>query len=76
MDEATSALDKITEQKIIEEIVSINTKVTIIMIVHRTNTLRDFDKIYIMDKGEVSEHGSYKDLITNSDFFKKMSDIK
>ena len=46
------------------------------MIAHRTNTLRDFDKIYIMDKGEISEHGSYKDLIKNSDFFKKMSDIK
>ena len=76
MDEATSDLDKITEQKIIKEIVSINTKVTIIMIAHRTNTLRDFDKIYIMDKGEISEHGSYKDLIINSDFFKKMSDIK
>jgi len=76
MDEATSALDKITEQKIIEDIVSINSKITIIMIAHRTNTLRDFDKIYIMDQGEVTEHGSYKDLITNSDFFKKMSDIK
>jgi len=76
MDEATSALDKITEQKIIEEIVSINSKITIIMIAHRTNTLRNFDKIYIMDKGEISDHGSYKDLITNNDFFKKMNDIK
>jgi len=76
MDEATSALDKITEQKIIEEIVSINNKITIIMIAHRTNTLRDFDKIYIMDKGEVFDHGSYDHLITNSEFFKKMSDIR
>tara|TARA_B110000027_G_scaffold132266_1_gene158090 strand:- start:404 stop:1741 length:1338 start_codon:yes stop_codon:yes gene_type:complete len=76
MDEATSALDKIMEQKIIEEIVSINSKITIIMIAHRTNILRNFDKIYIIDQGEVVEHGSYKDLIKNSDFFKKMSEIK
>ena len=35
------------------------------------NKLIDFDEIYIVDKGEVFNHGSYDHLITNSEFFKK-----
>jgi ABC-type multidrug transport system fused ATPase/permease subunit len=76
MDEATSALDKINEKKIIEEIVSNNTKLTVIMIAHRITTLKDFDLIYVMESGKITEQGTYKNLIANSNFFKKMNDIK
>ena len=76
MDEATSALDKINEKKIIEEIVSNNTKLTVIMIAHRITTLKDFDLIYVMASGKITEQGTYKNLIANSNFFKKMNDIK
>ena len=76
MDEATCALDKIKEKKIIEEIVSNNTKLTVIMIAHRITTLKDFDLIYVMESGKITEQGTYKNLIANSNFFKKMNDIK
>jgi HlyD family secretion protein len=76
MDEATSALDKINEKKIIEEIVYNNPKLTVIMIAHRITTLKDFDLIYVMESGKITEQGTYKNLIANSNFFKKMNDIK
>jgi len=73
MDEATSALDKITEQRIIKEIVSGDKGITIIMIAHRIDTLTNCDLIYIVDNGAVVEKGSYRDLMVKSSFFKKMS---
>ena len=75
MDEATSALDKINEKKIIEEIERNDLPVDI-MIAHRITTLKDFDLIYVMESGKITEQGTYKNLIANSNFFKKMNDIK
>ena len=57
-DEATSALDTFTENEILKDINSLKSK-TIIMISHRMNTLKYCDKIYLMDKGEIIDSGSY-----------------
>lgn len=57
-DEATSALDTFTENEILKDINSLNNK-TIIMISHRMNTLKFCDKIYLIDKGEIKDSGSY-----------------
>ena len=46
------------------------------MIAHRITTLKDFDLIYVMESGKITEQGTYKNLIANSNFFKKMNDIK
>ena len=64
------------KKKIIEEIVYNNPKLTVIMIAHRITTLKDFDLIYVMESGKITEQGTYKNLIANSNFFKKMNDIK
>ena len=45
-DEATSALDDVTEQTILDEIYSENLDKTIIMVSHRSATLKHCDKIY------------------------------
>lgn len=57
-DEATSALDTFTENEILKDINLLKNK-TIIMISHRMNTLKYCDKIYLMDKGEIIDSGSY-----------------
>ncbi|OGT41227.1 MAG: hypothetical protein A3F42_00945 [Gammaproteobacteria bacterium RIFCSPHIGHO2_12_FULL_37_34] len=46
LDEATSALDEVTEQKILDEIYSENSDKTIIVVSHRSTTLKYCDKIY------------------------------
>ncbi|NBV76418.1 MAG: ATP-binding cassette domain-containing protein, partial [Methylococcaceae bacterium] len=45
LDEATSALDKETEDEVMKSIISIGPNVTILIIAHRTSTLKNCDKI-------------------------------
>jgi len=73
LDEATSALDSITEQVIIETIRSLSHKITIIMIAHRLSTVRECDTIYVMDKGNIVDSGTYSDLIESNLKFRQMA---
>lgn len=73
MDEATSALDGITEEAVIQAIRNLARKKTIITIAHRLTTLRDCDVIYVMEKGQLIEQGTYNELTKISSQFKAMS---
>lgn len=53
LDEATSALDNETEKDVMESFNNLKGVKTIIMIAHRTSTLKDCDFIYKIDKGQV-----------------------
>jgi ATP-binding cassette subfamily B protein len=63
MDEATSALDNVSEyhvQKAIDELVKGRTTFTV---AHRLSTIRNADKIVVMEEGEAVEIGSYEELM-------------
>lgn len=68
-DEGTSALDNITERNIIKNLDDIKDQVTIIMSTHRINSLREFDKIILLEKGKIEFEGTYSYLIKNSKSF-------
>ena len=53
LDEATSSLDSTTEKKIIEEIELLDKNLTIIMVAHRISTLKNCDKIYVVQDQKV-----------------------
>ena len=56
LDEATSALDNDTERKIMESLYNMRPNITILMIAHRTNTLKYCDRVYeLSDKKLVSK---------------------
>jgi HlyD family secretion protein len=74
LDEATSALDGITEKLIMDAIHDFSGKKTIIMIAHRLATVRKCDSIYLLQNGQVADHGTYRELSTRSDLFKRMAD--
>ncbi|KAF1998900.1 hypothetical protein P154DRAFT_241162 [Amniculicola lignicola CBS 123094] len=61
MDEATASIDYATDAKIQETIREI--KNTTITIAHRLQTIIDYDKVLVLDKGEVVEYGDPWDLI-------------
>ena len=58
LDEATSALDDATEANIIEAVQRLGRRYTVLMIAHRTTTLRECDIIYKLDSGVLVESGS------------------
>ena len=62
MDEATSSLDAVAEEKIIDAIKKRVGRTTI-LIAHRLNTISYADKIVVIDKGQVIEVGSHRELI-------------
>ncbi len=64
LDEATSALDHTTENILMEAIANIGKNKTIIIIAHRLSTVKNCDKIYLFDKGEIKKEGTFEELIT------------
>ncbi|WP_372921629.1 ABC transporter ATP-binding protein [Roseovarius sp.] len=62
LDEATSALDSESEQAIQRSIDALKGKMTVVMIAHRLATIRNVDRVFVIDKGRVVEEGSYDDL--------------
>jgi len=72
-DEATSALDNLTEQMVMEAIDKLGSTKTIIIIAHRLSTVQKCDCIYLLDKGRISAHGSYEELLANSAQFQELA---
>jgi len=73
IDEGTSALDLIAERKILKSFEDIKKDCTIIVIAHRVNTLKACDSIYLFEKGEITSHGTYMDLISKSLMFNRIA---
>ena len=76
LDEATSALDNITEQMIMNSINNISSDITIIIIAHRLTTVRECEKIFLLNKGEIEAQGTFEELIKSSDKFRAMAENK
>ena len=78
LDEATSSLDSNTEaliQKAFEEILK---KKTVISIAHRVSTLKNVDRIFVFDNGQIVETGLFQELSQDkgSKFLWDLSDAK
>jgi len=73
MDEATSALDGVTEGVVTQAIKALAGKKTVITIAHRLTTLKDCDRIYVMEAGKIVEAGNYEELNGSSERFRAMS---
>ncbi|GBQ33669.1 multidrug ABC transporter ATP-binding protein [Gluconacetobacter azotocaptans DSM 13594] len=57
LDEATSALDSESEQHVQEALDRLKVGRTVIAVAHRLSTLRDFDRIVVMDQGQIVQDG-------------------
>ena len=66
LDEGTSALDNETEKKVMEAINKLSKKITIILVAHRLNTVRNCDKIYKFEKGKVIAEGKFDEIINTN----------
>jgi ATP-binding cassette subfamily B protein len=62
-DEPTASIDAISEAKIFEEIYNFFRNKTVIIISHRFSTVRNADKIYVLDNGQIIESGAHKELL-------------
>lgn len=65
LDEATSALDNKTEKAVMDAVNNLSKDITIILIAHRLNTVKNCDIIFKFDKGKLIAQGSYNEVIVN-----------
>jgi ABC-type multidrug transport system fused ATPase/permease subunit len=63
LDEATSSIDSESEQMIQKATASISEGRTALIVAHRFSTIRDADKIFVIDSGLVVEFGTHDELI-------------
>jgi ATP-binding cassette subfamily B protein len=71
-DEATSALDTESETRILEALVDLMAERTVISVAHRLSTLKNFDRIIVIDAGEIVEDGSITELRRRGSVFDRM----
>jgi ATP-binding cassette, subfamily B, bacterial PglK len=71
-DEATSALDTVTERAVMRAVKSLGQSKTILLVAHRLSTVRNCDRIYVLEKGRVSASGTYDEVLEKSAVFRAM----
>ncbi|MDB5238275.1 MAG: multidrug resistance transporter ATP-binding protein [Candidatus Kaiserbacteria bacterium] len=72
LDEATSALDSESEVEIQKALHELMQGKTVIAIAHRLSTLREMDRIIVIDQGKIMEEGSHAELVAGSGIYSEL----
>lgn len=76
LDEATAAVDTETEQAIQRSINMLIKGRTTISIAHRLSTLRDADRLVVIDEGKVVEEGTHEELLAQKGVYYKLKELQ
>jgi ABC-type multidrug transport system fused ATPase/permease subunit len=72
LDEPTSSLDSISEEIVFAALRRLRTGRTTIVIAHRLSTVRDADRILVLDGGEIAAQGRHEELLKSSQLYRRM----
>ncbi len=76
LDEATSQLDAHSEKLVQDAMDRLMEKRTVFIIAHRLSTARKADRIVVLDKGEIKEIGSHKELLGKGGLYKRLYNMQ
>ncbi len=76
LDEATSSLDSESEHLVQQALDTLMKDRTTIIIAHRLATIREVDKIYVLENGQVIESGTHAELLTEKGAYKNFIDLQ
>ena len=76
LDEATSSIDSESEIMIQNAITEILKNRTSIVVAHRLSTIKEVDKIIVIDSGEIKEVGSHTNLLKENGFYRKLYEMQ
>lgn len=75
-DEATSALDSVSEQKVQQAVERMMKHCTTFLVAHRLSTIKNADRIAVIENGTISEIGSYGELMKKEGAFYKLKKLQ
>jgi ABC-type multidrug transport system fused ATPase/permease subunit len=76
LDEATSSLDSASEQLVQSALDNLMKNRTSIVIAHRLSTVRNADKIFVLDKGVVKESGTHDELLVSNGLYSHLVSLQ
>lgn len=76
LDEPTSAIDAKAEYEIFERVQQLQKDKTVIIISHRFSTVRNADRILVLDKGRIIEEGSHDKLMAKKGLYEELFTIQ
>ncbi len=71
LDEATSSMDPENENMLMEAIAELTKNKTVIMIAHRLKTIRNADRIFVLDNGHIVQQGTHESLINEIGIYRQ-----
>jgi len=71
LDEPTSAMDRETEKKVLHLLKKLRKEMAVIMVTHRVQSIKHADRIYILEKGEISTSGTPQSLMVADNLFSR-----
>lgn len=72
LDEPTSALDSVTEAGLQRSLNRLSEGRTTIVVAHRLKTIRNADRIFVMEKGKIVQVGTHEELISMEGAYKRL----
>ena len=72
LDDALSAVDTYTEEEILSRLRTVMRERTSIIVSHRISTVRDADRIFVLDEGRIVEQGSHDELIRHGGLYAEL----
>lgn len=76
LDEATSSIDSETEELIQNATEKLTEGRTAIIIAHRLATIKNVDRIIVLDKGQIVEQGTHEDLLAMEGYYKRLNNYQ